>query len=436
MNHDTTDTDSNDLDRADVTIGMREVWGGHHPFGLSAAERRQHVYCVGKTGTGKTTLLRNMILQDIETGRGVGVIDPHGDLAEELLECFPTWRADHLAYFNPSDLEHPFSFNLLAEVNADARHRVASGVVAAFKSIWRDSWGPRLEYVLFCTVAALLECRNVSLLGAQRMLVDEQYREWIVRQVSDPIVRSFWAGEFANWDDRFRAEVVAPVQNKLGALLTAAPVRNVLGQVRNRFDARFVMDNGRVFIANLSRGRLGEDKANLLGALLVAQFYLAAMGRADVSKNLRRDFTLVCDEFPGYATDTIGSILSQSRKYALNLVLVNQYLDQLDDVVRSAVFGNCGTLISYRVGESDAAMLSREFGDVYPAARFTESENYEVLVKTVTGATFSGTVDPPAGLPHARQERLIQRNRQRYAAPRAVVEAKIARWLSASIERM
>ena len=224
------------------------------------------MYCIGKTGTGKTTLLRNLILQDIYNGQGVGVIDPHGDLAHELLDDIPSWRTDDVVYFNPADLDYPIGFNLLERVPVERRPRIASGLVGAMKSIWRDSWGPRLEYILYAAIAALLDCENVSILGIQRMLVDEQYRRWVVKQVRDPVVKAFWMNEFERYEAKFMAEVTAPVQNKVGQLLMSPPIRNILGQVRRKIDPRFMMDNRRIFIANLSKGFLGEDKANLLGS--------------------------------------------------------------------------------------------------------------------------------------------------------------------------
>src|SRR5580698_8018036 len=261
-----------------ILIGDREGWGNRIPFGISPADRRQHVYVIGKTGSGKTTLLRNMIVQHIARGDGVGLIDPHGDLAEELLSHIPPRRADHFCYFNPGDLEFPVGLNLLWNVAPDDRHLVASGIVAAFKGIWRESWGPRLEYILYNAVAALLDCKNATLLGVNRLLTDDTYRARVIRQVKDPFIRSFWAGEYEGYDERFKREAIAPIQNKIGQFLLNPVVRNVLGQVKAKVKIPFMMDNGRLLIANLSKGRLGADKANLLGSLLTTQFQLAAMG--------------------------------------------------------------------------------------------------------------------------------------------------------------
>lgn len=258
-----------------IVLGVREEWGQEVPFALSHSDRRHHLYAIGKSGAGKTTLLRNLILQDIEAGRGVGFIDPHGDLAGDVLDHIPRRRIEDVMYFNPADAEYPVGLNLLKAGSPDRRHLVASGVVSAFKSLWGNlSWGPRLEYILYAAVAALTECENVSLLGLQRMLWDSRYRAWVVKQVKDPVVRSFWVNEFEFYDDRYLHEAIAPIQNKVGQLLMSPHLRNILGQVRSRIEARFMMDEGRIFIADISKGRLGADKSNLIGSFLVTQFEL------------------------------------------------------------------------------------------------------------------------------------------------------------------
>jgi energy-coupling factor transporter ATP-binding protein EcfA2 len=414
-------------------IGERQAYGGNVPLWLSRADRRQHLFVLGKTGTGKSTLLKNLLIQDIEAGHGVGLIDPHGDTAEEILDHVPAWRTEHVVYFNPADTDWPIGFNVLAGVPAGRRHLVASGLVSTLKSIWRENFGPRMEYILYAAVAALLESENVTLLGLQRMLVDRSYRAWVVRHVTDPVVRSFWDDEFAHYDDRFRKEAIAPIQNKIGQLLMSPPIRNVLGQVKRKIDPRFMMDDRRIFIANLSKGKLGEDKAALLGSLLINSFYLAALGRADSPPALRVDFHLAVDECHNYATDSFGSILSETRKYGLGLTLLSQFTDQLDERVRNAIFGNVGTLIAFRVGEKDAGLLEREFGG-YTAGVFSGLGNFEIAVKTLSAGAqyepFLGRTHSPLGQIHGRGEKLIRRSREKYATPRHVVEGRIERWLT------
>jgi hypothetical protein len=414
-------------------VGMRHIWGGEEPFGLRRADRRQHLYCVGKTGTGKTTLLRNLILSDIYAGEGVGLLDPHGDLAAEVLDHIPPWRTDDVVYFNPADLEHPVGFNLLQNVPTERRHRIASGLVGAMKNIWRDSWGPRLEYILYAAVAALLDSENTSILGVQRILVDPEYRRWVVRRVRDPMVRSFWVNEFEGYDNRFMREAIAPIQNKVGQLLMSPPIRNVLGQVRRKVDSRFIMDRGRIFIANLSKGLLGEDKANLLGSIVTTSFELAALERVDIPEPRRRDFFLFIDEFQNFETDSFVSILSEARKYRLSLTLSHQYLDQVRERVRAAVFGNTGTIVSFRVGEPDAKALAEEFGAGHVANEFTCLDNYEIMVKMLyrgqQNSPFRARTLPPVPFAGGRYRDVVKRSRDRFASRKEVVEDKIDRWL-------
>jgi len=420
-------------DYPDIDIGDRHGWGQPQRFGISQVDQRQHIYIIGKTGSGKTTLLRNMIVQHLALGHGVGVIDPHGDLAEELLNHIPPSRADHLCYFNPSDLEFPVGLNLLANVRPDERHLVASGIVGAFKSIWRESWGPRLEYILYNAIAALLDCENTTLLGVNRLLTDDTYRAWVVRQIKDPFIRDFWAEEFAGYDDRFRREAIAPIQNKLGQFLLNPVVRNILGQVRSKVSFPFIMDEGRIFIANLSKGKLGHDKANLLGSLLTTQFQLAAMARSNQPEGERRDFYLFIDEFQNFSTDAFASILAEARKYRLCLVLSNQYIDQVPLPIRQAVFGNVGTLISFRIGYTDAEVMAAEYGKTFPPSVLADLDRYEVIVKLLEDGTnrepFRAKMLPPFENRLRRKKKLIAQSRERFAIPRRGIEEKLNRWM-------
>ena len=417
-----------------IILGLREGWGEKSPFGIFHSDRRHHFYIIGKSGVGKTTLLCNLIIQDIEAGRGVGVIDPHGDLSTALLDHIPRNRIEDVVYFNPADLEYPISLNLLHCVNADNRHLVASGIVSAFKSIWHDSWGPRLEYILYAAVAALLECANISLLGLPRMLSDCRFRAWVVKQVKDPILRSYWLVEFDNYNERFLQEAIAPIQNKVGQLLMSPYLRNVLGQVRNKIDARFMMDHRRIFIADLSKGKLGADKSNLLGALLATQFELAAISRATIPEDERADYFLYVDEFQSFISDSFISMLSEARKYRLCLTLSHQYADQLRPDIKAAVFGNVGSLLAFRLGYADAFVLEREFGATYTAARFTELSNFEAYAKLLVDGKsrepFICRTFPLQAIRHGRCATIIRRSREKYSTKRAVVESKINRWLT------
>jgi len=412
-----------------ILIGTRETWAETVPFGVSLPDLRQHVYVIGKTGSGKTTLLRNMILQHIALGHGVGLIDPHGDLAEELLNHIPRWRTNHLVYFDPSDLEFPIALNLLANVPKDQRHLVASGIVGAFKSIWPDSWGPRMEYILYNAIAALLDCQNTSLLGVNRMLTDETYRAQVIRQIKDPFIKEFWEHEFANYDERFKREAIAPIQNKLGKFLLNSVMRNILGQVKCKVSFPFIMDNQRLFIANLSKGKIGHDKANLLGSLLVTQFQLAAMRRSGQPEDERRDFYLFIDEFQNFTTDSFAAILAEARKYRLCLTLSNQYVDQIPLPIRQAVFGNVGTLFSFRVGNTDAEVLQKEFANTFIAQQFVDLERFNVIGRILENGTnkepFKGTTLQPLNNSLGRAVAHIKNSRQKFATARTRVESKL-----------
>jgi len=420
-------------DQEYIIIGERPGWGDPQRFGISAIDQRQHIYIIGKTGSGKTTLLRNLILQHIALGHGVGLIDPHGDLAEELLSHIPPRRADHLVYFNPGDLEFPIGLNLLADVAPDSRHLVASGIVSALKGIWRDSWGPRLEYILYNAVSALLDCRNATLLGVNRMLMDDTYRAKMIRQIKDPFIRSFWAEEYAGYDERFKREAIAPIQNKLGQFLLNPVIRNILGQVKTKVSIPWIMDHERLFIANLSKGRIGEDKANLLGSLLVTQFQLGAMERSKIAEDERRDFYLFIDEFQNFSTDAFASILAEARKYRLCLILSHQYIDQVSLSVRQAVFGNVGTSIAFRIGHTDAEVMEKEFGATFSAHMFADLGRYDAVVKLLEDGNnkmpFLAKMFPPLEYRVGRKQKLIARSRERFATPRASVEEKINRWV-------
>jgi hypothetical protein len=331
-------------------------------------------------------------------------------------------------------LEFPIGMNVIGSVKPDERHLVASGIVSSFNAISRDTWGPRLESILYTAVSALLECRNQTLLGVNRLLTDDYYRAKVIRQITDPFIRAFWAEEYESYDERFKREAIAPIQNKIGQFLLNPVVRNILGQVRKKVDIPFVMDNGRLFIANLSKGQLGHDKANLLGSLLVTQFQLGAMARSMKPESERRDFYLFIDEFQNFSTDAFASILAEARKYRLCLTLSHQYIDQLPDAIRRAVFGNVGTLVAFRMGYSDAEAMAKEFNNTIPTTSLTDLERYEAVVKLlVEGANqepFRAKMLPPLSNFFGRRDKLIRLSRERFAMPRQKIEDKLTRWMN------
>lgn len=402
-------------------------------FGIKPTDRRQHIYIIGKTGTGKSTLLKNLLIQDIQNGHGVGLIDPHGDLAQELLEYIPASRIPRTVYFNPADTEFPIGLNILRKVPAPMRPLVASGVVSAFKNIFRDSWGYRLEYILYNAVAALLDFETGTLLGIFKLLSDEKYRAQVVSQVEDPLIKGFWEKEFAAYDKKFRQEAIAPVQNKVGQFLGTPIIRNIVGQVKSTVDFDFIMNNGYIFIANLSKGQLGEDKANLLGSLLVSQFQLAAMGRATIPEPERRDYFLHVDEFHNFTTTSFDSILAEARKYRLSLSLCHQYIEQLREETRSAVFGNVGTLITFRVGGRDAEHLARELEGVFGVEDLVALDKYHVYLKLlidgIASRPFSAETLPTPSPAPGLGAKVVRISRERFGKRRSAVEEKINHWL-------
>ena len=427
------------MDNRNVSIlGMRSGIGEGFkvvpvPFGIEQNDRLHHIYILGKTGTGKSTLLRNLMLQDIEEGRGFALLDPLGDLADELLDYIPPWRTDHVVNFNPADTNFPVAFNLLQDAPYELRSVIAAGVVGAFKHIYEASWGDRLEWILINAVYALLECPGTTLLGVTRMLQDKHYRTDVLRHVTNPIVRSYWLEEFPRYGKEFAATASSPVQNKVGQFIIAPAVRNIIGQVKSTFDVPFMMDNERIFIANLSKGTIGEKNTNLLGSLLATSFQLTAMRRARIAEADRIDFHLYIDEFHNFTTRAFASALSEVRKYRLSLVLAHQYLNQLDDAIRDAVIGNCGSLITFKVGSMDAQVLARELTPMC-AETLVDLGQYEVCAKLLesgeSGQPFIAKTLPPLDYFHGRRDVVCRRSRRHFTRPRAEVEGKISRWMT------
>jgi type IV secretory pathway TraG/TraD family ATPase VirD4 len=400
-------------------------------FGIKDDDRRRHMYVLGKSGTGKTTFLSNMVISDIIAGKGVCVVDPHGEFAQEILSFVPEERIGDVVYFDPSDTAFPVAFNPLERVSYDMRHLVASGLMSVFKKIWPDVWSARMEYILNNTLLALLEYPNTTLLGIMKMFSDKEYRKHIVDNLQDPVVKSFWADEFAKYTQRLETEAVSAIQNKVGQFIANPLIRNIVGQAQSSFDFRTIMDEGKIFIANLSKGKMGEDNSALLGAMVITKLQLAAMSRVETPMEERRDFYLVVDEFQNFATESFATILSEARKYRLNLVLAHQYIEQLDERVRAAIFGNVGTMIVYRVGAADAEYLEKEFEPEFMTNDFVNLPNFQYYIKLmiegISSRPFSAHALLPPPIPeiHYAQD-ILEISRTKYALPKARVEEKIA----------
>lgn len=417
-------------------LGKTTFRGSGTLFGIKLKDRRHHMYVVGQTGTGKSTLLKNMVIQDMRFGHGVCVIDPHGELVEDLLNFVPRHRTNDVIYFNPADLDNPIGLNILEARDENEKQLVASSLISVFKHLWKDFWGPRLEHVFHNAILALMDSSGSTLLGVYRMLADDDYRKQVVAQVKDPVVRLFWTEDFEKYPPQFRKEIASPIQNKIGQLLTSTPLRNIIGQTKSTIDLRFIMDNRRIFLVNLAKGKIGEDKSNLLGSVLVTKLYLAALERQDTPETNRKDCYLYIDEFQNFATDIFSSVLSEARKYRLNLILAHQYLHQLSDSVRHSVFGNVGTLVSFRVGSIDAEELVKEFKPDFTSGDLEHAENYHLYLKLMIdgkrSSPFSAETLPPLALKgdEAEKETLIKVSRERFAITRADLEGKIEKWFS------
>ncbi|MFA5210926.1 MAG: type IV secretion system DNA-binding domain-containing protein [Patescibacteria group bacterium] len=401
-------------------------------FGIKTDDRRRHMYVIGKTGMGKTTIMENMVLNDIYNGHGIGIVDPHGDFAEKIIDYIPPHRINDVVYFNPGDIDFPIGFNVFETKTEEQRHLVASGLMGIFKKIWPDVWSSRMEYILNNTILALLETQGSTLLGINRLLADKEYRKNVIKQLKDPVVKAFWRDEFASYNDRYAQEAIAPIQNKIGQFLSASVIRNMVAQVKSTINVREIMDTKKIFIMNLSKGRIGEDNSRLLGGMLITKLQLAAMERVDIPENERQDFFLYVDEFQNFATPSFANILSEARKYRLSLIMAHQYIAQLDEIVANAVFGNVGTIVTFRVGGADAESLVREFTPVFTEEDIVNLTKYKIILKLmidgVASQPFSAETLPPIGFPTASREKVIRVSRERYAKSRALIEEKILRW--------
>lgn len=416
-------------------FGLTNFRGINQQFGLYRSDRSRHVYIIGQTGTGKSGLLELFALSDVFHGEGYAIIDPHGDFAVNNLRFVPPQRLSDVVYFNPADTAFPIGFNPMEITDPTIKNMISSEIIGVLKRMFGESWGPRLEYILRYTILALLDYPNSTMLDITRMLTDKRFRESVLTHVSDTVVLSFWRLEFASWNDKFATEAVAPVLNKVGAFTANPIIRNIIGQPTSTFNIRKIMDEGKILIVNLSKGLIGEDNAAILGAFLVTKIQLAAMSRSDIPDlEDRKAFYVYVDEFQNFATDSFATILSEARKYGLNLTVANQYISQMSEPVRNAVFGNVGTVISFRVSPDDAPMLAKQFEPQFEPADLLQMHNRNFVISMVIKGekvpAFSATTLtlPPAQTDYSAQ--IIENSRRQYASNRADVERSIQELLA------
>lgn len=405
-------------------------------FGIKAIDRLKHLYVIGKTGMGKSTLLENMAVQDIQSGNGLAFIDPHGGTAEKLLEYVPAERLKDVLYFAPFDMEYPVSFNIMEDVGAEKRHLVVNGLMSVFEKIWEDAWSARMAYILQNTLLALLEYPGATLLAVNRMYTDKEFRNKVVENVTDISVKSFWVDEYAKYTDKYAQEATPAIQNKIGQFAGNPLIRNIIGQPKSSFDIRKIMDEKKILIVNLSKGRVGDGNARLLGSMLVTKIYLAAMSRADENaQSLAKlpPFYLFVDEFQSFADKSFAEILSEARKYKLGLTIAHQYIEQMEEEVRDAVFGNVGTMITFRVGAYDAEVLEKEFAPIFTAEDIVNLGLRQIYLKlmidNVSSQPFSATTLPPIATPSISYvKEILESSRKTFARPRPEVEKAIIDW--------
>ena len=370
------------MDDYDITpIGYTNWRNQNIPFGIKDKDRLGHIYCIGKTGMGKSTLLQKMALADITKGKGCGIIDPHGDVAKYLLERIPAERKKDLVYINPADGENVMAYNPLHAVHPNYHSLVASGLISTFKKIWADSWGPRLEYILRFSLLTLLQYPYATLLDIQPLLTDQQFREKVLEYVKDDYIFDFWRKEFGKYSPAFRNEVTAPILNKMGVFVSSEPLRKMLGQQSSSFRMSQVLDEQKILIANLSKGEIGEDASTIIGSILVTAIQLSALYRAKQPKEKRVPFYLYVDEAHSFLSLSFADILAEARKYGLSIFIANQYIEQLHEDIRTAIFGNVGTLICFRVGANDAEYLEKEFMPVFNKTDFVSLSKFEMYLK-------------------------------------------------------
>lgn len=401
-------------------------------FGMKRVDRRRHLYIVGKSGTGKSKLLELLINADIQAGKSVGVLDPHGDLVDAVLKYIPEHRKNDVVLFDPADVEYPIAFNPLEQVPQELKLRVTIGFVEIFKKLFGANWTPRLEHVLRYTTLALLDSPNTTVLSILKMLSDKNYRQKIVANIQDSVIKNFWVNEFAGWSEKFDNEAIMPLLNKVGQFVSTTLIRNIVGQPENKINIRDIMDGKKILLMKISKGKLGEENCGLIGAMMVTKIQQAAMARADTPEEQRTDFYLYCDEFQYFATDTFAEILSEARKYRLNLTMAHQYMGQLSDLVRTTVFGNVGSIINFRVGAEDAVILEKEYTPRFGVRDIINLGVREMYLKMsidgeVKDAFSARTLNAPH-YEHEYSKEIVDLSRQKYARPVAEVEKILKAW--------
>ncbi len=417
-------TNKTEEEKADINFFGKTMFKNREQiFGIKTIDRFRHIWLVGKTGTGKSTLISNMVIDDIRKGRGVGVIDPHGELCETILNYIPSNRINDVVYFNPADREYPMILNPLQVTNKEEAELVVSGIVSVFNKIFGFSWGPRLEYILRNVLLSLAAIPDTTLANVITALTNPAYRAWMIDQLKkdskDQVLISFWENEFNKMQDKQREEAVAPILNKVGQFVTSPLIRRIVGQPHSSMSIDDVMNDGKIILCNLSQGRLGEDNAALIGAMLITKFQLGAMRRVDIPEKDRTNFFLFVDEFQNFATPSFMKILSEARKYRLSLMLANQYMAQIPEEVQKSILGNAGTLISFYIGAEDAAVIYKEFGGVFTEKDFTELKNRQIALKLMidghASRAFVASTLPPPESKNGNMETILKVSRERYA---------------------
>ncbi len=413
-------------------FGVTNYHNNFVPFGIRRADRRRHLYTVGKSGSGKSKLLELLIIQDIKDGKGFGVLDPHGDLVDNIMRYIPEERIKDVILLDPADTAFPIAFNPLESIDDAYKMQVTIGFLDIFKKVFGDNWTYRLEHVLRYTTLALLDSPNTTILSIMKMLTDKNYRQKIVSRIQDSVVKNFWVSEFAAWSEKFDSEAITPLLNKVGQLVATNMVRNMIGQPQTKFNLRDVMDNKKILLLKVSKGLLGEENSGLIGSMVITKLFQAAMSRANIPEEQREDFYFYVDEFQNFATDTFSEILSEARKYRLNLTIAHQYMGQLSEVVRKTVFGNVGSMVSFRVGADDAAVLEGEYTPVFKVRDIINLGVREFYTKmSVNGElreAFSGKTLAVPPVTNDLTAKIIEHSRATYCAPKAEVEEMMKKW--------